>query len=382
MIEIVAFAQVQLLDVSGPLQVFATANDIVAQSGGAPPYALRVVAQGGPDVIASAGLRITADRLPSVGSPLDTLIIAGGDGVRTAAADRALVNWIRGRAEHARRVASVCTGAFLLAATGLLDGRRAATHWSLCAELARSFPAVRVEPDPIFVHDGSIWTSAGVTVGIDLAPSNGSGWKLQGNCCWSRGCQSSGFRSAAASARKRRCAAASCACCKLLHKTTAPGFAHDPGHRSTSIYGARHGSCSDDERRRVGYLDTMDNSPLILLAAGGTGGHLFPAEALGVELIRRGLRVRLATDARALRYGGLFSREMIDVVPSETVRGRAPWSLAYTGVMLAAGTAVSLNLMRRLKPAAVVGFGGYPTLPPLLAARLSGVPGIVHEANA
>ena len=129
-------------------------------------------------------------------------------------------------------------------------------------------------------------------------------------------------------------------------------------------------------------LPQMTAAPLILLAAGGTGGHLFPAEALGVELIRRGLRVRLATDSRALRYGGLFSREMIDVVPSETVRGRAPWSLAYTGVMLAAGMAVSLNLMRRLKPAAVVGFGGYPTLPPLLAARLSGVPGIVHEANA
>src|SRR5947199_7074265 len=73
---------------------------------------------------------------------------------------------------------------------------------------------------------------------------------------------------------------------------------------------------------------------------------------------------------------------MIDVVPSETVRGRAPWSLAYTGVMLAAGMAVSLNLMRKLKPAAVVGFGGYPTLPPLLAARLLGVPGIIHEANA
>src|SRR5258708_15531710 len=126
----------------------------------------------------------------------------------------------------------------------------------------------------------------------------------------------------------------------------------------------------------------MTTAPLILLAAGGTGGHLFPAEALGVELIRRGLRVRLATDSRALRYGGLFAGGMIDVVPSETVRGRAPWSLAYTGVMLAAGIAVSLNLMRRLKPAAVVGFGGYPTLPPLLAARLSGVPGIVHEANA
>ena len=126
----------------------------------------------------------------------------------------------------------------------------------------------------------------------------------------------------------------------------------------------------------------MTTAPLILLAAGGTGGHLFPAEALGVELIRRGLRVRLATDSRALRYSGLFSRDMIDLVPSETVRSRAPWSLAYTGVMLAAGTVVALNLMRRLKPAAVVGFGGYPTLPPLLAARLSGVPGIVHEANA
>src|SRR6202795_3303592 len=126
----------------------------------------------------------------------------------------------------------------------------------------------------------------------------------------------------------------------------------------------------------------MDTSPLILLAAGGTGGHLFPAEALGVELIRRGLRVRLATDSRALRYSGLFSTDTIDLVPSETVRGRTPWSLAYTGIMLAAGTAVALNLMRKLKPAAVVGFGGYPTLPPLLAARAFGIPGIIHEANA
>jgi len=126
----------------------------------------------------------------------------------------------------------------------------------------------------------------------------------------------------------------------------------------------------------------MTTTPLILLAAGGTGGHLFPAEALGVELIKRGYRVRLATDSRALRYSGLFSKDTIDVVPSETVRGRTPWSLAYTGAMLVAGTAVSLNLMRKLKPAAVVGFGGYPTVPPLLAARLFGIPGIIHEANA
>ena len=126
----------------------------------------------------------------------------------------------------------------------------------------------------------------------------------------------------------------------------------------------------------------MDTSPLILLAAGGTGGHLFPAEALGVELIRRGYRVRLATDARALRYSGLFSKDNIDVVPSETVRGRTPWSLARTAMMLGYGTMVAANLVRRLKPAAVVGFGGYPTVPPLLAARLLGVPSLIHDANA
>src|SRR5260221_4314187 len=108
----------------------------------------------------------------------------------------------------------------------------------------------------------------------------------------------------------------------------------------------------------------MTAAPLILLAAGGTGGHLFPAEALGIELIRRGLRVRLATDSRALRYGGLFSSEAIDVVPSETVRRRAPWSLAYTGVMLAACIAVSVNLMRPVKPAAVVRFCGHTPQPP------------------
>src|SRR3954449_4236362 len=128
----------------------------------------------------------------------------------------------------------------------------------------------------------------------------------------------------------------------------------------------------------------MDTSPLILLAAGGTGGHLFPAEALGVELIKRGFRVRLATDARALRSSGLFSKENgnIDVVPSETVRSRNPVSLARTAIMLGYGTAIAFNLVRRLKPRAVVGFGGYPTLPPLIAARLNGVPGIIHDANA
>jgi UDP-N-acetylglucosamine--N-acetylmuramyl-(pentapeptide) pyrophosphoryl-undecaprenol N-acetylglucosamine transferase len=126
----------------------------------------------------------------------------------------------------------------------------------------------------------------------------------------------------------------------------------------------------------------MDTSPLILLAAGGTGGHLFPAEALGVELIRRGFRVRLVTDARALKYSGLFTKDMIDVVASETARGRNPLQLAHAGLTLTAGTLSAYRLVRRLRPVAVVGFGGYPTLPPLIAAKLAGVPGIIHDANA
>ncbi len=164
-----AYPSVQLLDVTGPLQVFATTNEMVAQAGGVPPYQLRVVAQRGGSVTASAGLGITAAALPRINAPLDTLIVAGGPGVEAASADAHLVEWVRRRATSARRVASVCTGAFLLAASGMLDGRRAVTHWSYCAELARRFPKVRVEPDPIFVRDGDVWTSAGVTAGIDLA---------------------------------------------------------------------------------------------------------------------------------------------------------------------------------------------------------------------
>ncbi len=126
----------------------------------------------------------------------------------------------------------------------------------------------------------------------------------------------------------------------------------------------------------------MSDSPLIWLAAGGTGGHLFPAEALGATLMRRGLRVRLVTDARALRYSGLFSKEMIDVVPSETVRGRNPLALTRTAAMLGTGVARSLVLLRGLRPAVVVGFGGYPTLPPLFAAGLMKIPTVIHESNA
>ncbi len=169
LIEVLAFPSVQLLDVTGPVQVFASANDFVAAAGEKPPYIIQVVAQAAANVKASAGVSLAAIPLPAVGAPLDTLIIAGGEGIDAAAADPVLVDWVRRRASNARRIASVCTGAFLLAAAGVLDGKRAATHWSVCAELSRRFPSVRVESDPIFVRDGSVWTSAGVTSGIDLA---------------------------------------------------------------------------------------------------------------------------------------------------------------------------------------------------------------------
>jgi transcriptional regulator GlxA family with amidase domain len=166
---VLAFPDVQLLDVAGPLQVFVSANNFVVGAGGPPPYVVRVVAGGDPDVRSSAGLGLAARPLPPIGSDVDTLMVAGGPGVDAAAENPVLVDWVRARAGEARRAASVCTGAFLLAAAGVLDGRRAVTHWSFCAELARRFPAVRVEADPIFVRDGPVWTSAGVTAGIDLA---------------------------------------------------------------------------------------------------------------------------------------------------------------------------------------------------------------------
>jgi transcriptional regulator GlxA family with amidase domain len=167
-IEILAFPSVQLLDVTGPLQVFATANEI-AGSKGAAPYLLSVVAPGGASVATSSGLALLAQPLPPMESVPDTLLVAGGPGVEQAASDAFLVNWLRDRAGRVRRVGSVCTGAFLLAEAGVLDGLRAVTHWSVCADLAPRFPAVEVEADPIFVRDGSVWTSGGVTAGIDLA---------------------------------------------------------------------------------------------------------------------------------------------------------------------------------------------------------------------
>lgn len=164
-ISFLAFPDVQLLDVTGPLQVFASANRLA----GSVLYETEVVSASGGAVASSAGLAIVTKALPADGAPVDTLIVPGGAGVDAAAADQAILRWVIERSRAARRVASVCSGAFLLAATGLLDGRRATTHWSRCADLAAAFPAVRVETDPIHVTDGMFWTSAGITAGIDMA---------------------------------------------------------------------------------------------------------------------------------------------------------------------------------------------------------------------
>jgi transcriptional regulator GlxA family with amidase domain len=165
-VEILVFPRMQLLDVAGPLQVLTTANEL---AGSPAPYDPHVIAMHAGAVTSSSGLVLIADALPASRHPVDTLITAGGQGVHAALTDRGLTRWVAQRARFARRTASVCTGAFLLAEAGLLDGKRCTTHWNRCEELARCYPSLHVERDPIFVHDGNIWTSAGVTAGIDLA---------------------------------------------------------------------------------------------------------------------------------------------------------------------------------------------------------------------
>ena len=169
LIDLLTFEGGQLLDITGPLQVFASCNSLLRRSGWPNTYQTRVLAKDGGVVTTSSGLSLVATILPASDPAPDTLIVAGGGGVDRAAADGELLAWLHRHAAGARRVGSVCTGAFLLAATGLLDGRRVATHWEHCDRLAAAHPAVRVERDPIFVVDGRYWTSAGVTAGIDLA---------------------------------------------------------------------------------------------------------------------------------------------------------------------------------------------------------------------
>jgi transcriptional regulator GlxA family with amidase domain len=161
---IAVFPGVQTLDVTGPAEVFRAATLLKP-----PGYEVTIAARTAGRMETSTVSFVPDARLEDCTGPIDTLIVAGGSGTRAAEEDEALVAWIAEAATRSRRVASVCTGAFLLARAGLLDGRRATTHWASCAELAERYPAVTVDPDPIFVRDRSVVTSAGVTAGMDLA---------------------------------------------------------------------------------------------------------------------------------------------------------------------------------------------------------------------
>jgi transcriptional regulator GlxA family with amidase domain len=162
---IVVFPGVQTLDITGPAEVLRAATRIRP-----PGYEVIVAATDAGPLPTSTVSIVPDERLADLDSgPIDTLIVAGGTGTARAEEDDRLVDWIAAAARRSRRVTSVCTGAFLLARAGLLDGRRATTHWASCAELADRYPAVTVEPDPIFVRDGNVATSAGVTAGMDLA---------------------------------------------------------------------------------------------------------------------------------------------------------------------------------------------------------------------
>jgi transcriptional regulator GlxA family with amidase domain len=157
---IVAFPECMSLDVVGPAEVFSSAG----------PYEVEVVAPDPEPFFMTNGMQVVpAAGIDDVRGAIDTLVIAGGEGTRRAATDPRVIAWVQDAAARSRRVTSVCSGAFVLANAGLLDGRRATTHWQWCDTLAAMFPAVDVERDAIFVADGNTYTSAGVTAGIDLA---------------------------------------------------------------------------------------------------------------------------------------------------------------------------------------------------------------------
>ncbi|WP_433330344.1 GlxA family transcriptional regulator [Spirillospora sp. CA-294931] len=161
----VIFEGFQTLDLAGPFEVFGYAGELTRG------YECRVVAAEAGDVRSSSGLPIHAGLGVADADPagVDTLVVVGGGGVDTAVLDERLIGWVREAARNARRVTSVCSGVFLLGAAGLLSGRRVTTHWRREGQLRREHPEVAVDCDPIFIRDGRVWTSAGVTAGMDLA---------------------------------------------------------------------------------------------------------------------------------------------------------------------------------------------------------------------
>ncbi|CAL9341550.1 MULTISPECIES: GlxA family transcriptional regulator [unclassified Streptomyces] len=162
-VSVLVFDGMKLLDLSGPAEVFSEANRFGAD------YRLSIVSANGSPVSSSIGMRVPADTAAPAAAACDTLVVVGGDALPAAPVDPALGAAAKALARRAGRIASVCTGAFVLGAAGLLDGRRATTHWQHTAALARRCPSTRVEPDALFVKDGTTYTSAGVTAGIDLA---------------------------------------------------------------------------------------------------------------------------------------------------------------------------------------------------------------------
>ena len=171
-IVMLAFPDAQVIDITGPLEVFGRAARLLIDERGwrIPAYTVEIAAAKAGPFATSSGIRLIADRsIARVRGSIDTLLVAGGQGTAAALRDRKLIDWLRASVNRARRLCSVCTGAFLLAEAGLLDGLSATTHWRQCDRLAARYPAVSVETDPIFVRAGKIFTSAGVTAGIDLA---------------------------------------------------------------------------------------------------------------------------------------------------------------------------------------------------------------------
>lgn len=163
----------QILDVAGPFQVFVRACNCVREThdGAADPYRVLLLSSTKrKSVQTNCGLAIAgAEPYQTFRGEIDTLLVAGGSGVEEAAKDEDLLAWLRTMSRSVRRIGSVCTGAYLLAAAGLLDGKRATTHWLAAADLAAKFERVDVDPDPIYIRDGNTYTSAGVTAGMDLA---------------------------------------------------------------------------------------------------------------------------------------------------------------------------------------------------------------------